>query len=293
MRRARQIHNRLRRPFRRGNRCHVPVTRDDVTRAISGAGLSGRSVCLHSSLSSFGEVGGGPATVVDAFLHDGGSLLVPTFSWEAYAVTPPPPELRPARNGTSYHGLPTRDTGRVFSPTDNDVDTAMGAIPAEVLTRHGRQRGNHPLCSFAAIGPEAGRLTKPQTPTDVFAPLEVLARTGGFVVLAGVGLNRMTLLHHCEQAAGRALFRRWARVAGGEVVMVAVGGCSEGSGGLDDELRSIETRITVGESTWRIFRAEAAVEIAAVAIKRDPQVTSCGAPGCERCADAVAGGPLL
>ena len=271
----------------------MPVVLDDVTRAIWRAGAGGRPVCLHSSLSSFGYVSGGPATVVDAFLVGGGTLLVPTFSWEAYAVTPPPPDLRPARNGTDYDALPAKGTLRVFSPAGNDVGKAMGAIAAEVLKRRGRERGNHPLCSFAAIGPAAGPLTERQTPTDVFAPLEVLARDGGFVVLAGVGLDRMTLLHHAEQVAGRTLFRRWARVGSGEVTMVAVGGCSGGFGRFDDELRSIETRLTVGESTWRVFPAQAAVEIAAAAIERGPTMTSCAAPGCERCADAVLGGPLL
>lgn len=231
--------------------------------------------------------------MVDAFLNGGGTLLVPTFAREAFAVTPPPPELRPGRNGTDYDALPTKDTLRVFSPADDDVGTEMGAIPAEVLRRHGRERGNHPLCSFAAIGPEARPLTEHQTPTDVFAPLEVLARDGGFIVLADVGLDRMTLLHYAEQVAGRTLFRRWARLAGRAVAMVAVGGCSEGFGRFDDELRPIETRVTVGGSRWRVFPAQAAVEVAAAAIKRDPSMTSCGAPGCERCPDAVLGGPLL
>ena len=271
----------------------MPVRLGEITRAIFRSGVGDRPVCLHSSLSSFGHVRGGPATVVDAFLTGGRTLLVPTFSWEVYAVTPPPPELRPARNGTDYDALPTIDTVRVFSPADDDVDKAMGAIPAEVLKRHGAERGNHPVCSFTAIGPAAGRLTKRQTATDVFAPLEVLAKDGGFVVLAGVGLDRMTLLHHAEQVAGRTLFRRWVRAGGGEVTMVAVGGCSEGFGRFDDELRSVQRRATAGESTWRVFPAQAAVEIAAAALKRDPTMTSCGDPGCERCVDAVLGGPLL
>ena len=275
------------------NASYVPVTLDDLTRAISAAGVAGRAVCLHSSLSSFGYVSGGPATVVDAFLCGGGTLLVPTFSWEAYAMTPPPPGLRPARNGTDYDALPIKDAVPVFSPADDVVGEAMGAVPAEVVKRPGRERGNHPLCSFTAIGPEARHLTECQTPTNVFAPLEVLARDGGFVVLAGVGLDRMTLLHHAEQVAGRTLFRRWARVGAGDVAMVAVGGCSEGFGRFDDELRSIETRVLVGRSTWRVFPARPAVEITAAAIRRDPTMTSCGAPGCERCADAVLGGPLL
>ncbi|MGH2837768.1 MAG: AAC(3) family N-acetyltransferase [Thermoleophilaceae bacterium] len=271
----------------------MPLTLEDVTRGISRVGLGSRPVCLHSSLSSFGHVDGGPTTIVDAFLADGRTLLVPTFSWEAYAVTQPPPRLRPARNGTRYDQLPAKRQLAVFSPTHDDVDRAIGAIPAEVLARPGRQRGNHPLCSFSAIGPESARLTKPQTPTDVYAPLDVLARRDGFVVLAGVGLDSMTLLHRAEEVAGRTLFRRWARVASGDIAMVAVGGCSQGFGRFDDVLRTIETRVKVGRSTWRVLPAQVALEIAAAAIKRNPAITSCGAPGCERCADAVLGGPSL
>ena len=86
---------------------------------------------------------GGAATVVDAFLDAGATLLVPTFGGSRYAVTAPP-ELLPPRNGTSYDGwtgpggLPVDPaaasfTGREFTTAEND--TLMGAIPADVLTR--------------------------------------------------------------------------------------------------------------------------------------------------------------
>jgi aminoglycoside 3-N-acetyltransferase len=207
-------------------------------------------------------VEGGAATVVDAFLDAGTTLLVPTFGGSRYAVTAPP-DLRPSRNGISYDGwtdqggLPVDPAaadfaGREFTTADNY--TLMGAIPAEVLTRPGRQRGNHPLNSFAAIGPGAAELIRGQTPADVYAPLAALAGQGGLVVLAGVGLTSMTLLHYAEQVAGRVLLRRWA-LAGGKVVMVAVGGCSDGFERFAGALGPTETTATVGRSHWRIFPA--------------------------------------
>ncbi len=271
----------------------MPLALADLTVAITRAGLRGRPVCLHASLSSFGYVEGGARTVVDAFRDGDGTLLVPTFSSEAYGVTPPPPGLRPPRNGTDYDKLLTKESFRVFSPRQDDVDKAMGAIPADVLKRRERQRGSHPLCSFAAIGPKSTRLTESQTLTDVYAPLKVLAEHGGLVVLAGVRLDRMTLLHLAEEFAGRTLFRRWARIASGDVVMVSVGGCSAGFGRFDDTLEPIEARLRVGGSTWRVFPAQPALELAAAAIARDPGITRCSDPGCDRCSDAVRGGPLL
>lgn len=242
---------------------------------------------------------GGAATVVDAFLDAGATLVVPAFG-SHYAVTAPP-DLRPPRNGISYHswtdrgGLPVDPAaasvaGREFTTADND--TQIGAIPAEVLTRPGRERGNHPLSSFAAIGPGATELIRGQTPADVYAPLATLVGQGGLVALAGVGLTCMTLLHYAEQVAGRVMLRHWAR-AGGKVVMVAVGGCSDGFERFAGALAPIETVVTVGRSHWRVFPAAAVVDIAAAIIRQDPDSTRCARAYCEQCADKALGGPLL
>ena len=98
----------------------------------------------------------------------------------------------------------------------------MGAIPAEVVRRPGRARGGHPLCSVAAIGPDAARIVAGQVSDDVYAPLRGLAESDGSLVLLGVGLTSATLLHLAEEGAGRTLFRRWARGADGEIRMVPV-----------------------------------------------------------------------
>jgi len=51
-------------------------------------------------------------------------------------------------------------------------------------------------------------------------------------------------------------------------------------------------QIRVGQSLWRVFPAKHALAIAAEAIRREPLITHCG-QACERCDDAVLGGPLL
>lgn len=269
------------------------VTQHDIRDALGRLGLAGRVVCLHSSLRSFGRVEGGAASVVEAFLGEGCTLLVPTFS-SNFEVAPPP-EMRLARNGWNYEARPAREpnSGRVFTPAVSDIDRSMGAIPAEVGARLERVRGNHPFDSFAAVGARAAELVSGQKPSDVYAPLVALARAGGFVLLAGVGLERMTLLHLAERVAGRTLFRRWARDAHGETIYAEVGGCSEGFGNLETALRPIMRTATVGESFWRLFPASEAVDLAAAAIRADASITRCADESCERCPDAIAGGPIL
>jgi aminoglycoside 3-N-acetyltransferase len=168
----------------------------------------------------------------------------------------------------------------------------MGALVAAVVSRAGRARGNHPLCSFAAVGPQATTLVRGQKPLDVYASLAELTRRDGAVVLMGVDLNRMTLLHLAEKRSGRTLFRRWANDPDLRPLTVESGGCSEGFFDLEPALAPLRREATVGRSRWQVFPASNALNVATHAIRRNPRITHCGRE-CERCDDAVAGGPIL
>lgn len=267
------------------------VTRQDIARELRSLGLAGRPVCAHSSLRSFGDVEGGAAAVVGAFLDEGCTLLVPTFSSD-FALAAPP-HMRFGRNGWDYEThTSSPGANRIYAPETNEVDRDMGAIPAAVLAWPGRVRGNHALDSLTAAGPLAAALVRGQAPLDVYAPLKALAAAGGFVLLMGVGLERMTLLHLAEREAGREMFRRWANGPDGAPSVFGVGGCSEGFGRLEPALRSSMRTTVVGRSVWRVFEAREALRLAAAAIRADPRITHCGAAVCERCDDAVAGGPV-
>jgi aminoglycoside 3-N-acetyltransferase len=161
-----------------------------------------------------------------------------------------------------------------------------------VLARKDRIRGNHPLCSFAAIGPLAGSIIARQTPIDVFAPLRALAEAGGWVVLIGTGLHSMTLLHAAEELAGRRPFIRWANGPGGKPIGVSMGGCSLGFEKLAPALAPLEKKWTVGRSAWRAFPAAETLETASAAIRADPEITRCADENCPRCGDQVLGGPV-
>lgn len=269
------------------------VTRQDIQHALRLLGLSEQPLCLHSSLRSFGHLAGGAMSIVQALLDEGCTVLVPTFS-SIFEVAPPP-HLRFARNGWNYDIAAGSNSGldRVYNSDVSDIDREMGAIPAAIVKLPHRVRGNHPLNSFTAVGPRAAELMLGQAPLDVYAPLAALARAGGSVLLMGVGLERMTLLHLAEKAAGRTLFRRWANGASGQAMAVEVGSCSEGFGKFEPDLRSIMHTTVVGQSKWTLLPANQALTCSVAAIRANPYVTHCGAATCERCNDAVAGGPIL
>jgi aminoglycoside N3'-acetyltransferase len=272
----------------------VNVTRFDIAKAIEYLGLSGSTVCLHASLRSFGYVDGGPDTVIDAFLDAGCTLLMPTFSGSYFEVAPEAGQLLP-RNGWDYveaERLPRR-TDSVYSPDTNLIERDMGAIAAALVDRPNRIRGNHPLDSFSAVGPLASDLIEEQSWNDVYAPLRELAKLNGYVVLAGVGLNRMTILHLAEALSGRRLFRRWATGPDGDPVAVPAGGCSEGFPNLEPVIGLLATETMVGQSRWRVFPAAETVTTGAAVIRTNPRITHCNDEECVRCPDAVAGGPEL
>jgi aminoglycoside 3-N-acetyltransferase len=202
--------------------------------------------------------------------------------------------MRPARNGFDYGATyPSPGTARIFTPTSTDIAPTMGALPSAVLARPDRVRGNHPLNSFAALGPNADSLVEPQRPLDVYAPLRILAAREGFVLLIGVGLDRMTLLHLAEETAGRTLFRRWANGPDGRPMEAEVGSCSNGFGSFEPILAPLAHETCVGAATWRVFPARDTVAAAAAAIREHPELTDCEDAHCLRCRDAVAGGPRV
>jgi aminoglycoside N3'-acetyltransferase len=181
----------------------------------------------------------------------------------------------------------------IFDLTSTEVDRDMGALSAAVVSHPERRRGNHPVCSFSALGPLADELVRCQQPRSVWAPLERLLWLDGAVALLGVDLTRLSLIHLAEQHAGRRPFVRWARGGKGEVVRVDVGGCSDGFGSFEPVLADVALTEQVGESRWMVVHAGQALRLLTRAIEESPGITRCLDPACERCGDAVAGGPIL
>lgn len=270
------------------------ITKQQITDAITALGLKGRQVCVHTSMGAFGEaVEDGTAGVLQAFMEQECTLLVPTFSDQYEA--PPVPEYMPEQNGAgdySYFFEKTYEDAIFHTSSRLLTVEEMGVFPKAVLEAPGSVRGDHPLNSFTALGNGAEVLVGGQTAADVYAPLRQLYENDGYVLLMGVGLCSATAIHYAEQRAGRSPFIRWAKGADGKTVPVRAGGCSDGFERLANYLQSYEKTVTVGNSLWRCFRMRELVDACVQAILENPEITHCKDPACDRCNDAVKGGPI-
>lgn len=266
------------------------TSHQDISSAIQHFHLNDSVISLHGSLRSFGRLQGGAQTLVEAFLAEGCTLLVPTFTYFCEVPTPPKHQLR--RNGTTYPAFDTKNTIS-YDKNTTLISKEMGAIPAYVLSMGSHVRGSHPLNSFAAVGPKAKELIESQTNENVYAPFKAMVSAKkSFLLLAGVDLTSATAVHYAEERAGRNLFRRWAKI-GDQIVETSVGSCSNGFNRLHDKLTEIEMVAKSGESTWRIYPFKPFLKITTQTIIDEPNITRCANPACERCPDAVLGGPFL
>ncbi len=279
----------------------MQVTTKDIRLAVRKLDLSSQALCIHASLRSFGPVEGGASTIIRGLREEDCTVLVPASAWSYFAIKPKPHQLL-ERNGGSPKAWqayfdsqpdPLPGTKRIYSPNIKEIDKGMGAIPAAVVANPKRVRGDHPLFSFAALGPLAETLIRPQSPLNVFGPFKELVNHDGAIVLMGVGLTTATFLHFAEEVAGRVLFRRWANGKDGQPVEVAVGGCSDGFEKFSAHLADVETSYRVGDCTWRVYPARQLLARAVAIIQANPQITHCENEACERCQDAVLGGPIL
>lgn len=228
-----------------------------------------------------------PEALLNSLLGLGCTVLVPTFT---YDLEQPAPPDAPANNGWDYDAWQVQAHDKRWEPALNQLSLAdMGALPAAVLARPGRVRGDHPLNSFAAIGPHA-EIAAAQSARSVYAPLESVVTMGGKVILVGTSLTSTTMIHLAESRAGRTLFLRWAHNSDGTRVACDTGSCSVAFDNFLDVV-SMEADIMVGGSRWRILDAQHLLAEATEAILRDRAITSCGRAGCLRCRDALAGGP--
>ena len=271
----------------------MSLKQNEIQGAIQDLGLSYQVICIHSALSSFGYIQGGANAVINAFLGEHSTVLVPTFSY-SYAISPPS-SMRPPRNGWNYklsHDQNDRNE-QIFKTDSDEIDGDMGIIPKSVLSYPDCRRGYHPLNSFSVIGPQSEELISEQSPMQVYAPLKKLVEMDGYIILMGVDLTKMTLLHLAEQEAGRNLFLRWAKDHSGDPMYVKVGGCSNGFINFEKVLKSIEKKKLVGESLWKVYPAKETLNLTTEVIQNRPSITHCSNPNCERCNDAIAGGPML
>lgn len=268
----------------------------DLIHAIDTLGIGGADICIHASMKSFGApLQCGIPGIIDAFLQKGCTILVPSFS-DQFEVAPIR-KYMPPQNGTgddSYFFQKIDTPMPSFDPCCKEISVEeMGIFAKSVLEDARSVRGNHPLNSFTALGSHARALVRHQTPRDVYAPLRQLCAEDGYILLMGVGLNRATILHYAEQLAGRNPFIRWALAPNGAVMPVSAGGCSEGFACFEPVLRSHARTMRIADSEWQCYKATEMVAACVAALRSHPSMTHCADMHCDRCNDALLGGPIL
>lgn len=164
----------------------IAVTQEDIVEGLRALGVKrGMGVMVHSSLSSFGRVEGGPRVVVQALMEvvtKAGTLMFPSFN----------------------HGRPfMRGGAGYFDP--KHTKTINGAIAETFWRMPGVYRSVNPTHAFAAWGRHARRYTKNHHRTLTVgpqSPLGMLWKDGGYGLLIGVNYKVNTFHHVVEMTTG-------------------------------------------------------------------------------------------
>jgi aminoglycoside 3-N-acetyltransferase len=163
----------------------VTIGRDDLVRAFGEVGLvEGDGVFVHSAMSAFGEIEGGPPTVIAALeqvLGPHGLIAMPAFPLTASGI-----------DHLAAH--PVFDV--------RETPSRMGAITEHFRKLPGVVRSDHPTHSVAARGPGAEQLVAAhadaETPFGAGTPFARMIERGVKQVWFGTGLPTFTLYHSYE-----------------------------------------------------------------------------------------------
>jgi aminoglycoside 3-N-acetyltransferase len=253
------------------------VTFTDLRLSLLKLGLSHTPVVAHASLKAFGEVVGGPATLLRAALDSVWALIMPTFTYRSMVT----PEVGPPGNGIVYGSdLDLNRMAEPFTP-DMPADRLMGIIP-EALRRHPRARRTfHPILSFAGV--LADRFLAAQTLADPFGVLAALADADGWVLLLGVDHTVNTTIHYAEQLAGRHQLIRWALVPDRIIECPGFPGDSAGFGSIATDLGDDLRQVRVGSALVQAMPIRAILRAVGAQLQKDPAALLCAQADCLRC----------
>lgn len=177
----------------------LPLTVDSLAEQFAACGLAaGQTVLVHSSMSKMGWIAGGPVAVIQALLRvltPTGTLMMPTHT---NANTDPTYWQHPPVPASWWPII--QQHSPAFDPAITPT-REMGVIAELFRTWPGALRSNHPIGSFAALGPHAAYLTAHHPLEEMFgdrSPIGKLYERDGYILLIGVGHGNNTSLHLAE-----------------------------------------------------------------------------------------------
>ena len=252
------------------------TTHDDIVDGLRELGLAGVDiVVVHSSLSAFGWVAGGAATVVAAVRSVVPTVIAPAFTYVARLPSPPEPHIpfnadTPAATWEEFQEALDRTP---VHRTDGPIDRNMGVIAAAFASEPDASRSPAPICGFSGVGRRAAEILSHGTAEQPLAVLETAAEQGAWILLLGVGHESNTTIHVAENLEHRGGYTRFARVDDGPRGWTAVrnvGGTSSGFPAIEPQLRGIQREARIGGARCLAVPAADTIRVARVLIRRDP-----------------------
>lgn len=259
----------------RERRVIAHVTENDIIDGLRALGLDGSSpVLVHASLSSFGQVEGGAASVCRALAMVCGTVVMPAGSWDLTGLPMAPPGLERPHN--AYSTAPSWDEFdaalAAATPFRDDlpIDRELGVIP-ETMRRHLEPlRSAHPLFAFIARGACARQVLDAQRLDWPLGPIEALADLDGDVLLLGVTHTANTTIHLAEQRLGRSRFWRYAKSAEGVwMELPNIPGESDAFDDIEPELADCR-EVRIGDCRARRVAVRDVLATATRLIRSDP-----------------------
>lgn len=245
----------------------MAVTRKDIVDGLLGLGLAGGDVVLvHSSLSSLGQVDGGPQTVIGALLEvlgREGTLLMPSFQ------------------GGGEHDLLRR--GCVFDLRTSPSE--LGLITETFRLMPGVIRSISPTHCTAGYGKGAAEILEGHQYCNVSvgrgSPYEKVVGAEGKILLLGVTHASNTTLHFVENTNGaptvcREKFNPLVIDTNGRCWMVPthshMPGLQRQYVRVEEELleAGIQKNGLVGQATCRLVQAAPMAQVIGRRIQQDP-----------------------
>jgi len=236
-----------------------------------------KPVIVHASLSAFGQIQGGAETLVSALLAVFDSVVMPAFTYKTIII----PSSGPETNAIIYgSGADANRMAKFFDP-QMPADPLMGAV-AEALRKHPRaKRSTHPILSYTGVKAKAALAA--QTLADPLAPIGVLAKQDGWVLMLGVDHTVNSSIHYAEKLAGRKQFVRWALTPQGVRECPGFPGCSAGFHAIAPEVERDTQRVRIGNAAVQAVPLKMLFKAVIERIKNDPLALLCQQADCPRC----------
>lgn len=179
------------------------TTKNDFKAALKEIGISAHDTCLvHTALSKFGFVPGGPETIVTALEEtlSEGTLMMP--SQVTMNCDPATWEYPPVKKDLLQL---IRDSMPPYNPATSATE-GIGVTPEYFRTLPDVYRSRHPYLPLAIWGKKAQAIAQKQPlnlPFGVNSPLDYLYRHNGKTIFLGTDYETCTVLHYAESTIGR------------------------------------------------------------------------------------------